>query len=210
MRLTPPAPDRRRVGVIRPKAAYLGHRLLQALRHLATRPETQLWVYLPLTAAVELLISRFGSGPGLLLQALLVAALSYRLSLEGPGPRRNLILATILVPVGRLLVIAQFLVPVSEPVWNLIVGCVLAVAASVVLWQVRLPHEELGWGPIAVTSATLRFRAPRFQLLLGAGGVGLGLLESRYLSAGRLPGATGFFAFILTAFALVVPLFPSV
>ena len=205
MPLTPHSPDRHRVGVIRPstRAALLGRRLLQGLRLVSHRPLTPLWTYLLLAAIGELLTARFGPPVGLVVQALFIAALGYRVVQESPGPRRDLILCIGLVPSARFLILAQILAKLSPIDWDLDIACVLMVFASLVIWQVRIPYEELGWGPIVAPSPGVRFRAPSFQLLLGAGGLGLGLLEAHFVPAAPSE-VSGFAGFITSAAVLIV------
>ena len=206
MPLTPRSPDRHRVGVIRPstRAALLGRRLLQGVRLLSHRPLTSLWTYLLLAAIGELLTARFGSHVGLVIQALLIAALGYRVFREPPGPCRDLILCIGLVPSARLLILAQILAKLAPIDWYLDIACVLMVLAGLVIWQVRIPYEELGWGPMVASFPAVRFRAPSFQLLLGAGGLGLGLLEAHFVPAAPLPKISGFAGFITSAAVIIV------
>ena len=206
MPLTPPSPNRHRDGVIRPstRAALLGRRLHQSLRILSQRPLTPLWTYLLLAAIGELLTTWFGPGIGLVVQLLLIAVLGYRVFKESPGPRRDLILCIGLVPSARFLILGQVLVRLSPIYWYLVTACVLMVFASLVIWQVRIPYSELGWGPIVAASPAIHFRVPSMQLLLGAGGLGVGLLEAHFVPVAPLSDASGLAGFIVSAAVLIV------
>ncbi|HEX5415559.1 MAG TPA: transposase family protein [Chloroflexota bacterium] len=172
------------------------------LRRVVNRPRWLVWAYLLAAAGAEVLTARFGSIPGLAIQVTLLVCLAYRAAKEPAGPARNLILAVALVPLSRVLLLGATLAPLVEAERELAVIALLAGAVVVTARQVGLPVSTFGWGSATLDPATTFLRDPRFQLLLGVGGVGLGLIESTIYRPPTIP-ALGVGAFLVEALVLV-------
>jgi membrane protease YdiL (CAAX protease family) len=158
------------------------------------RPSWNLWAFLLLVIAAELLLTFVSAPLGLALHALILIALMLQSAAEPPGPPRNLTLALTLVPLTRLLSLSLPLATFPRLDWYPIVTVPLLIAWWGAFRTLDLTGGELG----------LRSDGLALQLALAGGGLGLGAIEYRILQPQILVANASFDSFLVAALILIV------
>jgi uncharacterized protein len=126
-----------------------------------------IWVYLAAITVAELLTFVVNPYAGQLVHALLLVALLLHGALGRGESQRKLALGLTLAPLTRLLSLSLPLLSLPQIAWYPVVAAPLLLGVWVITRQLQLPRASLGLRP---TNMVL-------ELMLAAGGLGLGLIE---------------------------------
>lgn len=123
-----------------------------------------IWIYPLLVAVAEVATISVGPHVGLLFHLVLLLALVLHRTVSRNEAEQNLLLALLLAPLTRILVLALPLERFSQMAWYGIIGVPLLICSGMVIRRLRLSRKELGLQPGDLLP----------QLMVAAGGLALG------------------------------------
>lgn len=145
---------------------------------LSPRSLRLIWAYLAAITLAELLVTFGSPQAGMVLHAVILAALQLHGGLARQQGERRLVLGLTLAPLIRLLSLSLPLTSLPQIFWYPVVAVPLLAATWAVVRQTGLGRAELGLRPGNVF----------MECLLMAGGVSLGIMEYAILGPSALVG----------------------
>ena len=149
-------------------------------------------------AGAELITAAVNPMGGIIFHTVVLLALLGHASLSSKDPRHDVYLALSLAPLIRILGLSVPLAPFSQIYRYLIITVPLLAATFVIIKMLGYSRSE-----IALTIGKMRVQLP-IQLLVGATGIGFGLIEYYILKPEPLIDALAWQEILLPAFILLV------
>lgn len=163
-------------------------------QRFAVRSTWLLWLYLMLITLAEIVTSIVQPQLGLMLHAALLVGLTLYGATGQFSEQRRLALALTLAPLIRLLSLALPLIRFPQVAWYPIVATPLLIATWIIVRLLGISRQQLG----------LRRGHLPFQIMLLAGGLGLGAIEYSILQPKPLIGELSWSALVLPILSLVI------